>query len=156
MGINFALARKKFNQTQEKLRKQYKEAGMTEKEIDAMYQLDLHQFNRDIAYQRHTQCLDVLAEPEMNEEGYSPLLCCFADQLTVYQQPSEKNKYWWLDEIEDEALLERLLMLPVEDLELIDQLAFQGLSQTEIGLQMSKSQSSISQRISTIRKRLKK
>ena len=59
MGLNFALLRKKFNEEQEKLRKEYEKVGMSTEQIQEMYEYDLHQFNRDIAYLRHTQCLDV-------------------------------------------------------------------------------------------------
>ncbi|MFR7618633.1 MAG: hypothetical protein ACLUZX_12160 [Subdoligranulum sp.] len=49
MGINFAYARKKFSEAQQKLRKEYKAAGMTDEQILEMYEYDLHQFNRDLA-----------------------------------------------------------------------------------------------------------
>ena len=65
MGINFAYERKKFIEKQEKLRKEYEAAGMTKEQIMAMYVFDLHQFNRDIAYKRHTQQLSNLEESDM-------------------------------------------------------------------------------------------
>ena len=81
MGINFAYARKKFSEAQQKLRKEYKAAGMTDEQILEMYEYDLHQFNRDLAYQRHTQRLGILEEPDMEEEGHKPLLHKFIDAL---------------------------------------------------------------------------
>lgn len=108
MGINFAYARKKFSEAQQKLRKEYKAAGMTDEQILEMYEYDLHQFNRDLAYQRHTQRLGILEEPDMEEEGHNPLLHKFIDALTVYQQPTEDAKLWWLDEIEDADLIKSL------------------------------------------------
>lgn len=93
MGINFAYARKKFSEAQQKLRKEYKAAGMTDEQILEMYEYDLHQFNRDLAYQRHTQRLGILEEPDMEEEGHNPLLHKFIDALTVYQQPTEDAKF---------------------------------------------------------------
>ena len=95
MGINFAYARKKFSEAQQKLRKEYKAAGMTDEQILEMYEYDLHQFNRDLAYQRHTQRLGILEEPDMEEEGYNPLLHKFIDALTVYQQPTGAAKLWF-------------------------------------------------------------
>lgn len=38
MGINFAYARKKFSEAQQKLRKEYKAAGMTDEQILEMYE----------------------------------------------------------------------------------------------------------------------
>ena len=114
MGINFAYARKKFSEAQQKLRKEYKAAGMTDEQILEMYEYDLHQFNRDLAYQRHTQRLGILEEPDMEEEGYNPLLHKFIDALTVYQQPTGAAKLWWLDEIEDADLIKSLMRLTDE------------------------------------------
>ena len=105
MGINFAYERKKFTEAQQKLRKEYEAAGMTKEQILEMYEYDLHQFNRDIAYQRHTQRLGILEEPDMEEEGHNPLLHKFIDELTVCQQPSEDVELWWFDEIENATLL---------------------------------------------------
>lgn len=47
-------------------------------------------------------------------------------------EPDQSVYLWWFDEIEDKNLLNKLLKLSVEDLELLDQLAFQELTQKEI------------------------
>ena len=133
MGINFSYERKKFAEKQEKLRKEYEAAGMTKEQIMAMYVFDLHQFNRDIAYKRHTQQLSNLEESDMEDEGQNPLLQKFSDVLTVYQEPSEDCAFWWLEEIEDTALLKNLMQLSIEELDLIDRLAFRECTQKEIG-----------------------
>lgn len=156
MGINFAYERKKFSEAQQKLRKEYKAAGMTEEQILEMYEYDLHQFNRDIAYQRHTQCLGALEELDMEEEGHNPLLHRFIDVLTVCQQPTENVKLWWLDEIEDADLIKSLMRLTADELDLIDMLAFGGYSQREISEKNGKSPAAICLKLKTIRKKLRK
>lgn len=155
MGINFAYERKKFSETQQKLREEYKTAGMTEEQILEMYEYDLHQFNRDIAYQRHTQRLDVLEEPDM-EEGQNPLLHKFIDVLAVCQQSTEDVKLWWFDEIEDPKLIKSLMRLTADELDLIDMLAFGGYSQREISEKTGKSPTAICLKLKTIRKKLRK
>ena len=156
MGINRGLERKRFDETQKRLRKQYIEAGMTEEQIQAIYEFDLKQFNRDLAYRRYNQSLSCLEESDLEEESYSPLLRKFPERLAIWQKPSESSKHWWLDEIEDEELLSNLKQLTDEELALIHMLAFCDLSQEEIGIQIKKSQSAISQKLKTIRKKLKK
>lgn len=156
MGINFAYERKKFSETQQKLRKEYKAAGMTEEQILEMYEYDLHQFNRDIAYQRHTQRLGVLEEPDMEEEGHNPLLHKFIDVLAVCQQSTEDVKLWWFDEIEDPKLIKSLMRLTADELDLIDMLAFGGYSQQEISEKTGKSPTAICLKLKTIRKKLRK
>jgi DNA-directed RNA polymerase specialized sigma subunit len=154
MAINFGLERKKFMEAQKKLRKEYEDAGMTMEQILAMYEYDLKQFNRDIAYYRHSQQLTSDAEDD-EEGGRTPLLVKFPESLSVTQKPTKSDKFWWLDEIEDMVLLRRLMLLSTEDLELIDMLAFQEHTQLEISIELKKSQSSVSQRINTIRKKIK-
>ena len=63
---------------------------------------------------------------------------------------------WWLDEIEDEELIKRLLLLTAEELELISKLAFGDYSQQEIAEKADKTQAAISQKLKTIRKKLRK
>ena len=156
MGINFAYARKKFSEAQQKLRKEYKAAGMTDEQILEMYEYDLHQFNRDLAYQRHTQRLGILEEPDMEEEGHNPLLHKFIDALAVCQQPTENAKLWWFDEIEDPKLIKSLMRLTADELDLIDMLAFGGYSQREISEKTGKSPTAICLKLKTIRKKLRK
>lgn len=156
MGINFSYERKKFSETQQKLRKEYEAAGMTQEQILALYEYDLHQFNRDIAFYRHTQRLTVFEEPDMEEEGQNPLLNKFPEQLSVHQEPSESSSLWWLDEIEDEELIKNLKMLTDEELVLISKLAFCDFSQQELAAELNKSQAAISQKLKTIRKKLRK
>ena len=154
MAINFALERKRFREEQERLRRKYEALGMTKEQIREMYEFDLHQFNRDIAYCRHTQQL--LPETELEAEDKSPLLHKFEDELTVTQGPDETRPLWWLDEIEDEVLLKSLLQLSKEELLLIDRLAFREQTQTEISIELKVTQPSVSQRIKTIRKKIKR
>lgn len=156
MGINFASARKKFSEDQKKLRKEYEAAGMTPEQILALYEYDLHQFNRDIAFYRHTQRLTVAEEPDMEEEGHNPLLIKFSEQLTVCQRPSMSEDLWWLDEIEDEDLIKKLKQLSDEELDLISKLAFGDYSQQELAVELNKSQAAIAQKLKTIRKKLRK
>lgn len=127
---------------------------MTKEQIREMYEFDLHQFNRDIAYSRHTQ--ELVPESGLESEDMNPLLQKFADELTVMQEPDEERDLWWIDEIDDEVLLESLLKLSEADLLLIDKLVFQEQTQTEISVEFNVSQSSVSQRIKTIRKKIKR
>lgn len=153
MGIHFALARRNFQKEQAELRRQYEEAGMTEAQMQEMYEFDLQQFNRDIAFYRRNQSLTA-CEEMMQEEGLNPLLKKHYEQLTVIQRPSREEKLWWLDEIEDEELLSRLLRLPEEDLELLNKLIFCDYTQKELSAALGRSQSAISQKLKMIRKKL--
>ena len=100
--------------------------------------------------------LGILEEPDMEEEGYNPLLHKFIDALTVYQQPTGAAKLWWLDEIEDADLIKSLMRLTDDELDLIDMLAFGSCSQREISERTGKSPTAICLKLKTIRKKLRK
>lgn len=110
--------------------------------------------NSDIAYQRWTQPL-VSEDTDFEDDSQNALLKKFSDVFCIDMEPDQSVYLWWFDEIEDKNLLNKLLKLSVEDLELLDQLAFQELTQKEICSRTKKTQSSISQRIKTIRKKLR-
>lgn len=156
MGINFAYERKKFSETQQKLRREYEAAGMSDEQILELYEYDLHQFNRDIAFYRHTQPLVDESEYDFEEEGRNTLLMKFSETLTVTQKPSECRKYWWLDEIESTTLLQNLQRLTEDELELIHKIAFCDYTQKDLSKESGKSPSAICQKLKTIRKKLNK
>lgn len=155
MGINFAAAYKEFEKKQRELRKAYLKAGMTEEQIRMMYEFDRMQMNRDFAYRRRTMPLNI-EDDDFNQDDQNVLLKDFEEALSTTLKPDEEKQFWWLDEIEDKDLYESLLNLSDEDLMLIDRIAFQGETQTQASAELNVSQSSISQRIKTIRKKLKK
>ena len=152
--MNMGSIYKQFEREQEILRKEYLAAGMTEVQINELYEYDKKQLSRDIAYQRRTQPL-VCEDTDFEGDSQNALLKKFSDVLSVEVEPDQSDYLWWLDAIEDEDLLGRLLKLSPEDLELLDQLAFQELTQKEICSRTKKTQASISQKIKTLRKRLR-
>ncbi len=70
-------------------------------------------------------------------------------------QPSESARYWWLDDIENERVLDYLLSLSVEDLDLVDMFVYRGLKQREIAAITRKTQAAVSMKIATIKKHIK-
>ena len=57
MSINYGSAYRAFGKEQGKLREQYRQLGMTDEQIKAMYEFDLKAFRVDCVYQYHTQAL---------------------------------------------------------------------------------------------------
>ena len=89
------------------------------------------------------------------DEGKNPLAKKFIESISVMPDTPMTAKYWWMDEIDDRVLLEKMKKLSLEELDLVD-LVFQGYSQHEISEILGKSQSAVSQRMNTIRKKIKK
>ncbi len=155
MAINFAKEYKKFEEKQRELRRDYLKAGMTEEQIRAMYEFDRIQMNRDLAYRRRTQPLH-MEDDDFDPDEQNTLLKDYDDRFSVSMEPDKEKQFWWLNELEDDVLYESLLKLSYEDLMLIDMIAFQEQTQAQISVQLKVSQSSISQRLKTIRKKMKK
>ena len=102
MSWNNAYETKKFEAKQKKQVEEYRALGMTEEQIQAMYEFDLEQFNSERRYREHTQAFipDDFDENEDDDEKLS-IFEKFKDVLTVSIEDSEcKSRYWWVEEIE--------------------------------------------------------
>ena len=152
MAWNNGLERKKFDEEQKRLAAEYRAAGMTEYQIEQMYQFDLDAFNSKRRFNEHTQQFpeDVLEE---SDDDKSPLFEKFLDSLSVELDLSDiKDRYWWIEEIEDEQLARKLKTLPIDDVELITQYVFEQRTQVEIAKQIGVSNVTIFKRIEKLKK----
>ena len=133
MSWNNAYETKKFEAKQKKQAEEYRALGMTEEQIQAMYEFDLEQFNSERRYREHTQAFipDDFDEDEDDDEKLS-IFEKFKDVLTVSIEDSGcKSRYWWVEEIENEELARKVKSLSSEEVEILTLLTFEGLSQAE-------------------------
>ena len=153
MGWNNAYERKKFEAKQKKQAEEYRALGMTEEQIQIMYEFDLEQFNSNRSYYSHTQSFipDDFDESEDDDEKLS-IFEKFKDVLTIsIEDSSDKSRYWWVEEIEDAELSKRIKLLNAEDIELITLYAFDGYTQEEIANHFSCTKQNIQKKIRRIK-----
>ena len=113
------LERKRFNEEQKRLAEQYRAAGMTEEQIEQMYQFDLVEFNSRRRFSEHTQQFSENAFEESDDDK-SPLLEKYLAQLSTSLDFSfASDRYGWVEEIEKPELIKGIKALSKEDLELI-------------------------------------
>lgn len=157
MSWNNGYETKKFEEKQRKQAEEYRALGMTEEQIQAMYEFDLEQFKSERRNRMHTQPLQVEEFEENNaDESDNTLLNEFFDELTCTIETSgDKSRYWWVEEINDPDLVRNIKSLSIEQLELLTLAVIDAYGQAEIAELMNVSQSAISQRLSTIKKILK-
>lgn len=155
MSINFGKEYNKFNAEQKKLKMYYESLGMSKEVIDALYDFNKMQFCEDIAFRRRTQSLQVSDEDNIADDDKSPLLKRFLEIISVPFEFHTSEKFWWIQEIEDEELLSGLMQLSVNELEVITYLVFEGYKQYEIAKIKGVSQPSIFKKIKKIKKILK-
>ena len=153
MSWNNAYERKKFEARQKKQAEEYRAIGMTEEQIQTMYEFDLEQFKSDRRYHSHTQSFipDDFDESEDDDEKLS-IFDKFKDVLTTsIDDSNKKSRYWWIEEIENPHIAQRIKLLSQEDLELLTKRLIDGYTQMEIANFFGISQKNISKKLQRIR-----
>ena len=138
MSWNDAYERRKFKENKKKQAAEYRALGMTEEQIQAMYEFDLEQFRSDRRFYSHTQSLlpDTFDENEDNDEKLS-IFELFKDVFTTTIEEAEcKSRYWWVDEIGEDDLLEGVRNLNSEQIEILTLIVFENYSQKDAAEKM--------------------
>lgn len=125
----------RFKRKQEMLRKRYIAAGMTEDQIQIMYDFDLAEFNGKRREAEHTYRLD---EADLDKE-------------TVELEAYSSSRYSWIDEIENEEIAEAIYDLPRDYIEILTDIIVDGLSQAEIARKRNVGRSAIANKINRIK-----
>ena len=134
MSWNNGYETKKFEARQKKQAEEYRALGMTEDQIQAMYEFDLEQFKSERRHRMHTQPLQV-EEFEENDadESDNTLLNEFFDELTCTIETSgDKSRYWWVEEIDDSETVKKIKSLSKRDLEILTLMVIDELTHEEI------------------------
>ena len=155
MSFNNGNERRKLNAKWEQLRVRYREAGMSEEAIQAMYEFDLDVLNSERAYDANTVAVcdgenDVDARKAADLKQYE-------DAITVTDTYREtKSRFAWIGEIENERLLSALEKLSEDDLKLLTLYVYEGYSTVELSKAYGIAHQNISKRIIKITNFLKK
>ena len=154
MSFNNGNERRKLNAKWEQLRVQYREAGMSEEAIQAMYEFDLGVLNSERAYDASTVAVcdgedDVDARKAADLKQYEAA-------ITVTDTYHEtKTRFIWVGEIQNERLHAGLEKLSDEELQLVTLYFHEKYSTVELSKVYGIAQQSISKRILKITKFLK-
>ena len=154
MSFNNGNERRKLNAKWEQLRVQYREAGMSEEAIQAMYEFDLDVLNSERAYDANTVAVcdgedDVDARKAADLKQYEAA-------ITVTDTYHEtKSRFGWIGEIENERLLAVLESLSELDLKILTLYVYAGYTESEIAGELGGSKVAIHKRIEKITKLLK-
>ena len=151
MSINYGSAYRAFRREQEKLREQYRQLGMTDEQIAAMYEFDFREFKGDCVYRYHTQSLTPQSSVE-EDEGRNPYLEKFLDSLSSTDDLSAAGLLSWIDEIGDERVVKKLRSLSEDDLLLLTLYFYLELTQTQIAPLLGITQRAVSKRLAALRK----
>ena len=155
MSFNNGNERRKLNAKWEQLRVQYREVGMSEEAIQAMYEFDLGVLNSERSYDANTVAV-CGGEDDVDARKASDLKQ-YETAITVTDTYHEtKSRFGWIGEIENERLLAGLENLSEDDLKLLTLYAYEGYNESEISKVFNISQPAIHKRIMKITIFLKK
>ena len=155
MSFNNGNERRKLNAKWEQLRVQYREAGMSEEAIQAMYEFDLGVLNSERAYDANT--VAVCDGDDDKDARKAADFKQYEAAITVTDTYREtKSCFSWIGEIENERLQSALENLSEDDIKLLTLYAYEGYNESEISKVFNVSQPAIHKRIMKIAMFLKK
>ena len=102
---------------------------MPEEKIEDICTYDRKTHNRNRAFAEQTVSLDAIMEKQgFNDEwGMNPLLEKNMEALSVELEIDHNSTFWWVNELEDPALLEAVLSLTDQQRELITKIVYNGM-----------------------------
>lgn len=151
MNYNSGNARRIFYTKWDKLREEYRAAGMTEDAIQKMYEYDLAVFNDDRAHHRYDVEIPTADDSE-NQSNYVE----YERATTVTDTYHEtKIRFAWVGEIENTRLQSALEDLSEDDLLLVSMYVYEGYDTVEISKVFGTTKQNISKKIRRISKFIK-
>lgn len=151
MNYNSGNARRIFYTKWDKLREEYRAAGMTEDAIQKMYEYDLAVFNDDRAHHRYDVEIPTADDSE-NQSNYVE----YERATTVTDTYHEtKTRFAWVGEIENTRLQSALEDLSEDDLLLVSMYVYEGYDTVEISKVFGTIKQNISKKIRRISKFIK-
>lgn len=146
MNYNSGNARRIFYTKWDKLREEYRAAGMTEDAIQKMYEYDLAVFNDDRAHHRYDVEIPTADDSE-NQSNYVE----YERATTVTDTYHEtKTRFAWVGEIENTRLQSALEDLSEDDLLLVSMYVYEGYDTVEISKLFGTTKQNISKKIRRI------
>ena len=139
MHFNDGYERKKFIKEHEKMRKEYRKAGMSDDKIDEIFLYDWDRYKEQRNHCLHNR--HIAENEEFESSGIEDEIYLRADN--------------WHQAIENVNLYSAIMSLNDEQRLIIWLYAVEGLTQQEIGEFFGVSRSAIQKRINAIRKRIK-
>ena len=158
MEFNYGLEKKRFEEKWERLEVEYREAGMKEDAIAEMKAFDWDEFKHERRFCEHNQYFEgyEFFSGDGSDLGDHPLHDRFFDSFAAEDNYFADRRYGWIDQLDDEELIEAVKSMKTEYIELITQYVYEGKTIIEIAADRGVTKQTISEQISIIRKKLKK
>ena len=139
MKFNYQSEKRKFEKKWKTYEKECRNAGMSEEAIAELKAFDLQEFRKERIFCMHNKYISEMESELKYEDSYF-----------------KSTRHDWVNQIDDEEISELVHELGEERIEILTQYVFEGFTQEEIAEHFSITRSSVADRISVIKKKLKK
>lgn len=159
MKFNYSYEKKKFEQEWTKLEREYKQAGMSDKDIQTMKEFDMEYFRLNRNTVLHTCDLQDSEDIENNgNDDFGNIDFNKIKYATIKEQEKVEThtRFWWIEELDSEELISKIKSLSEKDIELITLYVFEKFTQKEIGEFYGISQRAVGKKLAKIINFLKK
>jgi len=129
----------------------YRQLGMTEQQIQAIREFDLHVFLSDRRYREHTSLFEPFFDAIRSDAVY-PLYHQYVNNSLMRIHPKAYNRFWWIDEMEDERILFSVLQMSEFQKTLLSLIVFDGFTQREVSKMLGISQSTVCRQFRKIKR----
>lgn len=158
MKFNYQSEKRKFDERWKEVERICRESGMSEAAIRELKEYDLAEFRRERIFCLHNQYINEYEFDDGSEsdENKNPYLMKYGEQLTKEDTYFMNDRYGWIQQLDDEELIAKVIDLGEERIELLTQYVFEECTQKELADSYGITRSSVADRISIIKKKLKK
>lgn len=158
MKFNYGREKRKFEAMWEKLRKEYKEAGMSEANIQKMYEYDWEMFKKERVFCIHNQFMPdgVFDDDTYKDEGQNPLFMKFGEQMSVNDQYFCEGKFDWIEQMDNVQLINCLHKLTEDQILLLTDYYVERKSISEMANDRGLSYVAVKNRLDRLREKMRK
>ena len=156
MRFNYKREKERFLREHEKMAEEYRAAGMSDDDIEQLFQWDWELFKEERRFIEHRQDMQTLEDTYKETESWNSLMMANLDKF------SEEARYFsgeltsCMESADSRSIYKAMKKLGKQQWTILYLYAVYDMSQAEIAYILGISQSAVSQRLETIRKKFKK
>lgn len=132
MKFNYQSEKLKYLKRWERLKREYKEAGMNENEINEMMDYDWKVFKKERIFCLHNQYMNGVEASEENRNGECSMLVLRYPEKLSYEEEFMEGPEYWIDNLDTEWIIETAKGLSDEQQTIIRMIVYEGYRISEL------------------------